>query len=159
MGDDNKNKSAPKRGFPGGFLIFVLAAALTFFSIQSMNKDKAGKVSFSHQVEHLVNLDLLHKDKSKKIALNDNLVTFSGKFQEQASDDSKSRYRFLELLNANNQMTMEQASLEKDVAGLRSGVESSADWFLNLSGVSIPSRGYLVVNSSFDMPGSDNAIR
>ncbi|NGX37156.1 MAG: hypothetical protein K1000chlam2_00309, partial [Chlamydiae bacterium] len=158
MSDDNKNKPGPKKGFPGGFLILILAAVLTFFSIQSMHKDKTGKVSFSHQVEHLVNLDLIQKDNNKKIALNDNLVTFSGKFKDQTSDDAKSRYRFLELLNTNNQLTIEQASLEQEVAGLRSGVDRSADWFLNLSGISIPSRGYVVVNSSYDMPGSDNAV-
>ncbi len=42
--------------------------------------------------------------------------------------------------------------------GLRDGVESSADWFLNLSGINIPGRGYVVVNSSYDMPSSNNAV-
>ena len=158
MGDDNKNKQTPKRGIPGGFLIFVLAAALTFFSIQSLNKEKSGKVSFSHQVEHLVNLDLLNKDTSKKTALNDNLVTFSGKFQDRLSENAKARYRFLELLNINNQLTLEQASIEKEIDGLKTGVELSADWFLNLSGEAIPSRGYVVVDASYDMPGSNNAV-
>jgi len=157
MGDDNKDKP-PRRGLPGGFLLIVLAAVLIFYSFQSMNKDKVGKVSFSHQVEHLVNLDLVHKDSAKKTALNDNLVTFSGKFKDRVSEDSKARYRFLELLNSNNQLTLEQASLEKDVKGLREGVESSADWFLNLTGIAIPSRGYVVVNSNYDMPGSDNSV-
>ncbi|MDN3505695.1 MAG: ATP-dependent zinc metalloprotease FtsH [Simkaniaceae bacterium] len=157
MSEDNKNKP-PRRGLPGGFLLIVLAAVLIFYSFQSMNKDKVGKVSFSHQVEHLVNLDLVHKDTAKKTALNDNLVTFSGKFKDRVSEDSKARYRFLELLNINNQLTLEQASLEKEVKGLRSGVESSADWFVNLSGIAIPSRGYVVVNSSYDMPGSENAV-
>nr|NGX26531.1 hypothetical protein [Chlamydiota bacterium] len=103
MGEDNKDKK-PRRGLPGGFLLIVLAAVLLFYSFQSMNKDKTGKVSFSHQVEHLVNLDLLHKDSAKKTALNDNLVTFSGKFKDRVSDEAKGRYRFLELLNANNQL-------------------------------------------------------
>ncbi len=158
MSEDNNNKPVPKKGFPGGFIIFILAAVLTVFSIQSMNKDKEGKVAFSHQVEHLVNLDLLHKESNKKTALNDNLVTFSGKFQDRVSDDAKSRYRFLQLLNTNNQLTLEQAAIEKDVAKLRSGVESSADWFLNLSGITIPSRGYIVVGSGFDMPGSNHSV-
>ncbi len=156
MGDDNKNK--PKRGFPGGFLIFILAAVLTFFSIQSMHKDKTGRVGFSHQVEHLINLDLLHKDSNKKTALNENLVTFSGKFKDQISNDAKARYRFLQLLNENNQLTLEQASLEKEIVDLHPTVEHSAGWFLNLSGISIPSRGYVVVGSNFDTPGTDSAI-
>ncbi|NGX27316.1 MAG: ATP-dependent zinc metalloprotease FtsH [Chlamydiae bacterium] len=41
---------------------------------------------------------------------------------------------------------------------MRDGVESSADWFLNLSGINIPGRGYVVVNSSYDMPSSNNAV-
>ncbi len=158
MGDDNKNKPGPKRGFPGAFLVFILAAVLVFFSVQSLNKEKMGKVSFSHQVEHLVNLDLVHKESNKKTALNDNLVSFSGKFQERLSDNAKARYRFLELLGANNQMTLEQAAIEKELPGQRKGVEESADWFLNLTGEAIPSRGFVVVGSNFDMPGTSNSI-
>jgi hypothetical protein len=37
MAEDNKNKPIQKRGFPGGFLILILAAVLTLFSISSMN--------------------------------------------------------------------------------------------------------------------------
>lgn len=157
MGEDNKNKQ-PRRGFPGGFLLIVIAAVLIFYTFQSTGRDKAGKVSFSHQVEHLVNLDLVQRESAKKTALNDNLVSFSGKFKDRASDNAKARFRFLELLNTNNQLTLEQASLEKEVHGLRDSVVRSADWFLNLSGISIPSRGYVVVNASYDMPGSDNSI-
>lgn len=158
MGEDNKNKPAPKRGFPGGFLIVLLAGLLVFFSIQNNISDKMGKVSFSHQVEHLVNLDLLQKEGNKKTALNDNLVTFSGKFKDQASDEAKARYRFLQLLNTNNQLILEQASVQKEIAQLRPSVEAAADWFLNLSGLSIPSRGYVVVSSGFDLPNAKNAI-
>ncbi|MBS0629202.1 MAG: ATP-dependent zinc metalloprotease FtsH [Verrucomicrobia bacterium] len=158
MSEDNKNKPAPRKGFPGGFLIFVLAGILTFFSIQSMNKDKMGKVSFSHQVEHLVNLDLLEKDNNKKTALNDNLVTFSGKFKDQVSDEAKARYRFLQLVNTNNQLIQEQSLLQKELRDLRSSVIIAADWFLNLTGIDIPSRGYVVVDSGFDLPNADNAV-
>jgi len=155
MSEDNKK---PRRGFPGGFLILLLAGTLLFFSIQSMNKEKMGKVSFSHQVEHLVNLDLIHKDSSKKIALNDNLVTFSGKFKDRVSDDAKVRYRYLELLNARHQDALELEGLEKDLTTNKKEVQRTADWFLNLSGVTIPSRGYIVVGSAHDSPGTDNAV-
>src|SRR5262245_13095510 len=98
MSDDNKTKP-PRKGIPGGFFIFALAAVLTFFTIQNLGHEKGAKVSFSHQVEHLVNLDLLQKDQSSKIALNDNLVTFNGKFKDSLGEDAKARYRYLELLN------------------------------------------------------------
>ena len=98
MSGDNNNKSE-KKGFPGGFLAFVVAVILIVLTMQNFNNEKSAKVSFSHQVEHLVNLDLIQKDESRKVALNDNLVTFTGKFKDQLSDDAKSRYRYLELLN------------------------------------------------------------
>jgi len=155
MGEDNKK---PKRGFPGGFLIFLLAGILIFYSVQSMNREKMGKVSFSHQVEHLVNLDLVQKDESKKIALNDNLVTFSGKFRDSTSDESKARYRYLELLNGSHQLKIEQAALVTELSQYKKDVIRSADWFLNLTGINIPSRGYVVVGSSYDVPGADNSV-
>lgn len=158
MAEDNKNKGSPKKGLPGGFFIVLLAGILLFFSIQSMNKEKAGRVSFSHQIEHLVNLDLVQKDSSRKTALNDNLVSFSGKFKENVSDDAKARFRFLELLNMYHQLQLEQTSLEKELQSLKKSVVDSSDWFLHISGIEIPSRGYVVVGSNYDLPGMDNSI-
>ncbi len=77
MSNDNM-KPESKRGFPGGFFIFLLAAILIILTVQNLNGEKTAKVAFSHQIEHLVNLDLIQKEDSRKIALNDNLVTFSG---------------------------------------------------------------------------------
>src|SRR5882672_11225688 len=104
MKNDNL-KQEPKKGFPGGFFIFLLAAVLIILSVQNLNGGKLAKVSFSHEVEHLVNLDLIQKEESRKIALNDNLVSFSGKFKDKQSDDAKSRYRYLELLYRNHELT------------------------------------------------------
>lgn len=157
MSDDNKT-NPPKKGIPGGFLIFFLAALLTFFTIQNLGHEKSAKVSFSHQVEHLVNLDLLQKDQSTKTALNDNLVSFSGKFKENLSDDAKARYRYLELLNIHHQLTGEQALLAKELTSLKANVETGADWFLHLSGLPIPEKGYVVVGSLYDIPDLQNAI-
>lgn len=159
MSDDNKIKSSPKKGIPGGLLILLLAVVFTFLTIQNLGREKMAKVSFSHQVEHLVNLDLLQPQESRKIAdKNDNLVTFSGKFKDAKSDDAKARYRYLELLNANHQLTLEKTALEKNLQSLKSSVQTSADWFLHLSGESIPKRGYVVVGPFYDLPGSENAV-
>lgn len=158
MAEDNKNKGSPKKGLPGGFLVILLAGILLFFSIQSMNKEKAGKVSFSHQVEHLVNLDLVQKDNSRKTALNDNLVSFSGKFKENVSDDAKARFRFLELLSTHHQLQLEQISLEKELQTLKKSVQDASDWFLHISGLEIPDRGYVVVSSNYDLPGMENSV-
>lgn len=157
MSDDNKT-NPPKKGIPGGFLIFFLAALLTFFTIQNLGHEKSAKVSFSHQVEHLVNLDLLQKDQSTKTALNDNLVTFSGKFKDNSSDESKARYRYLELLNTHHQLAQEQGSLATELSALKGNVQTAADWFLHVSDLSIPAQGYVVVGSLYDLPELENAV-
>ena len=65
--------------------------------VQNFIDTKFAKVSFSYQLEHLVNLQLLQPEDSHKIALNDNLVTFSGKFRDRLTDEGKNRFKFLEL--------------------------------------------------------------
>jgi cell division protease FtsH len=70
----------------------LLAVFLIVLTIQNYNSEKNARVSFSYQVEHLANLDLIQKDDSKKVALNDNLVTFSGVFKDKISDEAKARF-------------------------------------------------------------------
>src|SRR6478752_90020 len=100
MADDNKQDL--KKGFPSGFIWFLLAAFLMALMVQNFIDTKFAKVSFSYQLEHLVNLQLIQPEDSRKIALNDNLVTFSGKFRERFTEEGKNRYKFLELSNANH---------------------------------------------------------
>ena len=159
MGNNNKKIKDPRKGVSGGsFLLIMLAVILTFFTMQNMGSDKSTKVAFSHQAEHLVNLDLLQPDLSRKIALNDHLVTFSGKFKNDISDEARAHYRYLELLNVQHELTAEKQLLEKGLAELKQHVADSADWFLHLSGLSVPNKGYVVVSSVYDTPDRDNAI-
>ena len=88
MANENKSNSDQKKGFPGGFLLFFLAAILIILGVQSLTSDTSGKVSFSHQAEHIANLDLTVPSENRKIAQNDNLVTFSGKFRDSLSEES-----------------------------------------------------------------------
>lgn len=157
MNGDNNYKSE-KKGFPGGFLVFILAVILIILTVQNLNSEKNAKVSFSHQVEHLVNLDLIQKEDSRKVALNDNLVTFSGKFKDRSTDDAKARYRYLELLDKNHQLGADKARLELDIASLKQSVKDSADWFLHVSGITIPKGGYVVVDTIYSTAQQDNAI-
>ncbi|HCJ84221.1 MAG TPA: cell division protein FtsH, partial [Parachlamydiales bacterium] len=108
-----------KRGFPGSFLLFLLVALLIFLAFHHLTEDQGGKVSFSHQVEHLVNLDLIKKEESRKIALNDNLVSFSGKFRDRLTEEAQNRFRYLELLSKNHQFVDEGKNLEQDLSLLR----------------------------------------
>jgi cell division protease FtsH len=158
MNNDNKMKPESKKKLPGGFFIFFLAALLAVLIFQNFSADKGGKVSFSYQVEHLVNLDLLDKEYNKKISLNDNLVTFSGKFKDSLQEDSVARYRYLELLNKNHDFQEEQKRLTKELNLLEKNVKDSADLFLHLSAIPIPKGGYRVVDPYYDSLERPNAI-
>ncbi len=157
MSNDNL-KNEPKKGFPGGFFIFLLAAILVILTVQNLSNEKTGKVAFSHQVEHLVNLDMVQKDESRKIALNDNLVTFSGKFKERETDDAKSRFRYLELLNRNHDLSGEKKDLDSELSTSKKSVYDASDLYLHLSGLPIPKGGYRVVYPIYNSAGQENEV-
>ncbi len=162
MNDNNNQKNGQKpgqkRGFPGGFVIFLLAALLIFLTVQNLSSDQTAKVAFSHQVEHLVDLDLIQPSESRKIAQNDNLVTLTGKFRNQITDESKARFKYLDLLNKHNNLIENQQKTQADLSNLQKNVLESADWFLHLSGISIPAGGYWIVSPMYDTPDRDNGI-
>ncbi len=158
MTNQNNPNADKKRGIPGGFLIFILAAILIFFALHNLSTEKGAKISFSHQVEHVVNLDLIKPEESRKIALNDNLVTFSGRFKEQLSEEAKNRYRYLELLSTHHSLSLEKEGLDRDLKTLKGHVFEAADWFLLLSGISLPQGGYRVVGNMYDAPNEENAV-
>ena len=157
MNNDNK-RPEPRKGFPGGFILFLIAAALIFLTVQNLSTDQTAKVSFSHQVEQLVDLDLIQPSESRKIAQNDNLVTFTGKFRERLTDEAKARYKYLEILNRHNELNEQQEQLQADLAGLHKNATEAADWFLHLSGLAIPAQGYWVVDPLYDTPDRENGI-
>lgn len=158
LNNENKPRPDQRKGLPGGFLIFLLAIILVILTFQNFSGDQAAKVAFSHQVEHLVNLDLVQPDDSRKIALNDNLVTFSGKFRDRQTDEAKARYKYLELVNRNHELADDQTRLGEELNALQGAVADAADWFLHLSGMPLPSGGYWVVDSVHDTSGRSNGV-
>jgi len=136
----------------------MLGAVFVMLIVQSMNSEPGARVSFSHQVDHLVNLDLIQPQNSTKIALHDNLVTFQGKFREQLSDEGKARFRYVELLNAHHELQTELTALGQDLTNIAVQVRDAADWFLHLSGIAIPEGGYRVVSAIHDAEQRQNAI-
>src|SRR4029079_330736 len=110
-----KMRPDPKKNFPGSFLLLLLAAVAIIVGLQTFNSDNAGRVSFSHQAEHLTNLQLTQSEDNRKIAQNDNLVTFSGKFRDQLADESSERYRYLELLNRHHEYVSELKRLSGEL--------------------------------------------
>ncbi len=158
MADDKRNDQDPKKSFPGGFFFFLLAAILIIMGVQSLSSDQAGKVSFSHQVEHLTNLDLVVPEENRKIAQNDNLVTFSGQFRDHLPEDSVDRYRYLELVNQHDQLEVEQTRLIGELDSVQKNVQSAADLFLHLNGQALPRNGFTVVGTLYNTPSRDSSI-
>ena len=152
-----EKKTDFKKGFPNGFVWFLMAAFLLALMLQNYIDTKFAKVSFSYQLEHLVNLQLLQPEDSRKTA-SDNMVTFSGKFRERQTDEGKNRYKFLELLNSSHNLKQEKERVSGELVSSRVKVFDSADWFLHLSGLPIPKDGYVVVDQVYNTPNQDNGI-
>lgn len=156
--NDNKPRPDQRKGVPGGFLVFLLAIILVVLTFQNFNGEPTAKVAFSHQLEYLVDLDLIQPDESRKIALNDNLVTFSGKFRDRLSDEAKVRYKYLELVNKNHELADQERRLGDSLSALQASVAESGDWFLHLSGIPLPTGGYWVVDPVHDTAGRNNEV-
>ncbi len=153
-----KMRPDPKKSIPGGFILFLLAGVLLIFGIQSFTSSAAGKVSFSHQAEHLTNLNLTVPEENRKIAQNENLVTFSGRFRDVVSDESEGRYRYLEFLDKNHQLQAENARLISELEILQKNVQEAADFYLYLSGQPILRAGFTVVGSQYDTTDRASAV-
>lgn len=156
MADDNKQDF--KKSFPNSFIWFLMAAFLFALMVQNFIETKFAKVSFSYQLEHLVNLQLIQPEDNRKTALNDNLVTFSGKFRDRLTEEGKNRYKYLELLHNNQQLLADKERLAHDLAQMREKISSSAEWFLILSGIPLPQGGYVVVDDLYNTMEKDNSV-
>ena len=148
---NNDKKKDLKKGFPGGFFWFLLAAFFLAMMVQSFMETKFATVSFNYQLEHLVNLDLILPEESRKTAINDKLVTFSGRFREQLTEKGKKRYKYQNLLNENHSLKTEKEKINSGLINLKKKIIDSTDLFLHISGSPIPSNGYIVVD---ELPGS-----
>jgi len=156
MADDNKQDF--RKGMSNSFVWFLMAAFLFALMVQNFIDTKFAKVSFSYQLEHLVNLQLLQPEESHKIALNDNLVTFSGKFRDRQTEEGKARYKYLEFLNANHELKSDQTRIKAELKNLKSKIYDSATLFLQLSGLSLPKGGYEVVDDFYNTLEEDNSV-
>lgn len=156
MSDEKKNDI--KKNFPNSFVWFLLAAFLIAVMLQNYIETKTGKVSFSYQLEHLSNLQLLQPEDNRKIALNDNLVTFSGQFRDHQTEEGKNRFKYLDLLNTNHTLNSELEHLKKELAEDRGKIVDSANFFLSVSGIPIPKEGYVVVDTLYNTPTNDYSV-
>jgi cell division protease FtsH len=158
MANDKKLKPDQKKNFPTTFFLFLLAIILLVITVQNFMATKNGKVAFSHQVEHLVNLNLIVPEESRKVSLNDNLVTFSGKFREKDTEEGDKRFRYLELLEDSHNLNNEKEETILSLNRLENEIRESAGVFLEISGIPIPPGGYRVVEETYNSPKRQNAI-
>ncbi len=154
----NKQQEPQKKGFPTTFFLLLLAVILIILTVQNFMTTKTAKVAFSHQVENLVNLNLIVPEDSRKVSLNDNLVTFSGRFKERESEEGRKRFRFLELLEESHQLESRREDTVTDLQLAGTKIEEAATWFLEVSGTPIPAGGYRVVEETYNLPNRENAV-
>lgn len=156
MPDDNKQDF--KKGVSNNYIWLLMALFLFVLMVQNFIDTKFAKVSFSYQLEHLVNLQLLQPEDNRKIALTDNLVTFSGKFRDRLTDESKQRYKYLELLNANHELNSEQVRVKNELKNQKIKVLDSATYFLQLVGQPLPKNGYVIVDDAYNTSDEEHSV-
>lgn len=155
--DDDK-KPDLKKNVSNNFIWFLMAAFAITIMFQNFLDNKLAKISFSHELEHVVNLQLIQPEDSRKTALNDNLVTFYGKFRDRTTDEGKNRYKYLELLQQNHELLNDREKLSKDLVVQREKIANAAEWFLQLSGIPIPPSGFVVVDDLYNTLEKDNSV-
>ena len=157
MKRDDDMKPDNKKGFPI-ILIISIVGLILFLVFQNISPIKLADVAFSHQLEHLVNLDLINPNNSKKISANDNLVTFNGSFRDDVTETGKDKYRYLTLLNQRNDLSLQEDKLIKQLDKLGQQVVDSSAYFLRISSIKIPDSGFVVIPKSFNLQDRSNDI-
>ena len=156
MSDEQKDE--PKKGFPGNILVLLVLAIFATMLVQQFFGGKTAKVAFNYEVEHLVNLDLIVPSESRKTAGSDQLVTFSGRFRDVLTEESKQRFKYLSNLHENRQILEEKADRESELALLQKRVREAGELYLAISGQEIPREGYTVIGRTFNTPERESQI-
>jgi cell division protease FtsH len=144
-------QSSDKKNFPRGFFLFFLVSLLIALVIQNFSNTYEARVNFSHQLEHLVNMDLIYlKESQQVVSQNNNLVTFNGHFKSEISEDAKDRFKFLQLLDKQKELKIEEQKTREDIAQLKKSIYSSAAYYLQISGEAVPENGFIVVNDAYN---------
>ncbi len=156
MQQNNQNDPGQK-GNSSGFFLIVLAVIIGLVTLQNLSKTGGSNVSFRHQLEHLVNLDLVKKEENKLHAQNGDLVTFSGQFKDERSESAVNNYRYLELLNSKNLLLPQVAALELSLPQVKKEAIAASSLFFALTG-SLSKKGIEVIHPMFDNNGASYSI-
>ncbi len=157
MPEDKKPEQ--KKALSQTLLAALIGALFVMMILQNIFETKVARVSFSYQLEHLVNLDLLSPEDSKKIASGPSLVTFYGHFRDAKTEESRKRFAFLELLEEQNQLSLEQQRVDQDLQSVKKRVEASSALYLQMAGTQIPKGGFEVVSDYYNTADRENSIR
>ncbi|MDF2578255.1 MAG: ftsH [Chlamydiales bacterium] len=159
MSEDYKSPSAnPKKGFSGNFFLFFLMTLLMVMALQNFINSHTANIAFSYQLEHLINLGLIQPEESRKVALNNQLVTFSGVFKDEVTEESKQRFKYLLALNKYHEISSQKQALLEELDILQEGVREASLWFLKLSATPVSVQGYRIVDTIYDSPYRENHV-
>jgi len=156
MNDEKKPET--KKNFSNSLVLIVMGVILALIVIQNFLETKVARVSFSYQLEPLVNLDLIQPEESRKTAATSNLVTFSGRFRDRLTDEGKNRFKYLDLLDTNHELALEKNQLQTQLTTLKKRVETASGLFLRIMGKPLPHAGYSVFDEIFDTPEHQDHI-
>lgn len=154
----DEKKPEPKKNFSNSLVLIIMGVILALIVVQNFLETKVARVSFSYQLEPLVNLDLIQPEDSRKTAASSNLVTFSGHFREAKTEEGKNRFKYLELLDQSHELALQKQQLENQLNNAKKRVEEAAGLFLRISGKPLPHGGYIVCDEIFDTPDHDYHI-
>ncbi len=147
-----------KKNFSQTILFGLVGALFFMMTLQNLFETKNAMVSFSYELEHLVNLDMIVPEDSKKVASGGSLVSFSGRFRDSKTTKGLQRFSFLEFLEEKNQLLMEKERLDGELQLAKKRVESSAALYAELSGREIPNHGFIVVSDYYNTQDGENGI-
>ncbi len=153
-----EKKTDPKKNASNSIILIVMGIIVALILLQNFLETKVARISFSYQLEHLLNLDLVLPDELRKTASNNNLVTFSGKFREEKAEEGKNRFKYLEVLDTSHELQMEKTRLDAELGLLKKRVTEAAELYLKISGEAIPNSGFRVFDEIFDAPDRENHI-
>lgn len=156
---NDKKSSESKKNMPQTWLPILIGIFFALMILQSVLDRKTAQVAFSYQLEHLVNLDLVDPQESRKTAVSNNLVTFTGKFRDAKTEIGKKRYHFLALLEDKNEKVLERKKLLEEISQEKRYVEASARQLLEVVGKEVPSSGFVVVPNLYDTADEQFHVR
>lgn len=129
------SKKDPKKPVPRGiWLIFISVLAFVYLASNNYPPKKSARITNSFQLEHLVNLDLIAPEKSQKVSINDQLVSFSGCFRQELTEDNQAKFDYLDLLNQKHKLVQSQREKIEASQLLRAKILQAGDYYLNSVG-------------------------